>query len=38
MMAGVTAQQVFCVVAIMMTLISFVRTVAYARYIEREGP
>ena len=38
MMAGVTAQQVFCVVAIMMALISFVRTVAYARYIEREGP
>ncbi len=36
-MAGVTAQQAFLDVAIVVALISFVGTVAYARYIEREG-
>ena len=37
-MAGITAQQAFLDVAMVMALISFVGTVAYARYIEREGP
>ena len=37
MMAGVTAQQAFLDVAMVVALISFVGTVAYARYIEREG-
>ncbi len=37
MMAGVTAQQAFLDVAMFVALISFVGTVAYARYIEREG-
>ena len=37
LMAGVTAQQAFLDVAIVVALISFVGTVAYARYIEREG-
>ena len=37
LMAGVTAQQAFLDVALVMALISFVGTVAYARYIEREG-
>lgn len=36
-MAGTTAQQAFLDVAIVVALISFVGTVAYARYIEREG-
>ena len=36
-MAGVTAQQAFLDVAMVVALISFVGTVAYARYIEREG-
>jgi multicomponent Na+:H+ antiporter subunit F len=36
-MAGVTAQQAFLDVALVVALISFVGTVAYARYIEREG-
>jgi multicomponent Na+:H+ antiporter subunit F len=36
-MAGVTAQQAFMDVAMVVALISFVGTVAYARYIEREG-
>ena len=35
-MAGVTAQQAFLDVAMVVALISFVGTVAYARYIERE--
>lgn len=35
--AGVTAQQAFLDVAMVVALISFVGTVAYARYIEREG-
>jgi multicomponent Na+:H+ antiporter subunit F len=35
--AGVTAQQAFLDVAMVAALISFVGTVAYARYIEREG-
>jgi len=35
--AGVTAQQAFLDVAIVVALISFVGTVAYAGYIEREG-
>ena len=35
--AGLTAQQAFLDVAIVVALISFVGTVAYARYIEREG-
>ena len=34
--AGVTAQQAFLDVAMVVALISFVGTVAYARYIERE--
>ena len=38
LMAGMTAQQAFLDVAIVVALISFVGTVAYARYIEREGP
>jgi multicomponent Na+:H+ antiporter subunit F len=38
LMAGVTAQQVLLDVAMVCALISFVGTVAYARYIEREGP
>ena len=37
MMAGLTAQQAFLDVAMVVALISFVGTVAYARYIEREG-
>ena len=37
-MAGITAQQAFLDVAMVVALISFVGTVAYARYIEREGP
>ena len=37
MMAGVTAQQAFLDVAMVVALISFVGTVAYAQYIEREG-
>jgi multicomponent Na+:H+ antiporter subunit F len=37
LMAGVTAQQAFLDVAMVIALISFVGTVAYARYIEREG-
>ena len=36
-MAGLTAQQAFLDVAMVVALISFVGTVAYARYIEREG-
>jgi multicomponent Na+:H+ antiporter subunit F len=36
-MAGVTAQQAFLDVAMVVALISFVGTVAYAQYIEREG-
>jgi multicomponent Na+:H+ antiporter subunit F len=36
-MAGMTAQQAFLDVAMVVALISFVGTVAYARYIEREG-
>jgi multicomponent Na+:H+ antiporter subunit F len=35
-MSGVTAQQAFLDVAMVVALISFVGTVAYARYIERE--
>jgi multicomponent Na+:H+ antiporter subunit F len=35
-MAGVTAQQAFLDVAMVVALISFVGTVAYARYIERD--
>ena len=34
--AGATAQQAFLDVAMVVALISFVGTVAYARYIERE--
>ena len=37
LMAGVTAQQAFLDVAMVIALISFVGTVAYARYIERDG-
>ena len=37
LMAGVTGQQAFLDVAMVVALISFVGTVAYARYIEREG-
>ena len=36
-MAGVTAEQAFLDVAMVVALISFVGTVAYARYIERQG-
>lgn len=36
LMAGVTSQEVFLDVAIVVALISFVGTVAYSRYIERE--
>jgi multicomponent Na+:H+ antiporter subunit F len=36
-MAGLTSQQAFLDVAMVVALISFVGTVAYARYIEREG-
>lgn len=36
-MAGLTAQESFLDVAMVVALISFVGTVAYARYIEREG-
>jgi multisubunit Na+/H+ antiporter MnhF subunit len=36
-MSGVSAQQAFLDVAMVVALISFVGTVAYARYIEREG-
>jgi len=35
--AGLTAQQAFLDVAIVIALISFVGTVAYAQYIERTG-
>jgi len=35
--AGVTAQQAFLDDAMVVALISFVGTVAYARYIERDG-
>jgi multicomponent Na+:H+ antiporter subunit F len=38
LMAGATGQQAFLDVAMVVALISFVGTVAYARYIEREGP
>lgn len=38
LMAGVTAQQAFLDVAMVVALISFVGTIAYARYIERERP
>lgn len=37
LMAGVTSQQSFLDVSMVVALISFVGTVAYARYIEREG-
>ena len=37
LMGGVTGQQAFLDVAMVVALISFVGTVAYARYIEREG-
>ena len=37
LMAGVTAQQAFLDVAMVVALISFVGTVAYEQYIEREG-
>ena len=37
LMAGVTTQRAFLDVAMVVALISFVGTVAYARYIEREG-
>jgi multicomponent Na+:H+ antiporter subunit F len=37
LMAGATAQGAFLDVAMVVALISFVGTVAYARYIEREG-
>lgn len=36
-MAGVRAQQALLDVAIVVALISFVGTVAYAQYIERDG-
>jgi len=36
-MAGLTAEQAFLDVAMVVALISFVGTVAYARYIERDG-
>jgi multicomponent Na+:H+ antiporter subunit F len=36
--AGATAQQAFLDVAMVVALISFVGTVAYARYIERSQP
>ncbi len=36
-MAGLTAEAAFLDVAMVVALISFVGTVAYARYIEREG-
>jgi multicomponent Na+:H+ antiporter subunit F len=36
-MAGITALQAFLDVAMVVALISFVGTVAYAQYIEREG-
>ena len=36
--AGVTGEQAFLDVAMVIALISFVGTVAYARYIEREHP
>ena len=37
-MAGDSGQQAFLDVAMVIALISFVGTVAYARYLEREGP
>ncbi|MCC6163314.1 MAG: cation:proton antiporter [Acidobacteria bacterium] len=37
LMAGRTGQEAFLDVAMVVALISFVGTVAYARYIEREG-
>jgi multicomponent Na+:H+ antiporter subunit F len=37
LMAGLTAQQALLDVAMVVALISFVGTVAYARYIERGG-
>jgi multicomponent Na+:H+ antiporter subunit F len=36
--AATTGQQAFLDVAIVVALVSFVGTVAYARYIEREDP
>jgi multicomponent Na+:H+ antiporter subunit F len=36
-MAGLTGEPAFLDVAMVVALISFVGTVAYARYIEREG-
>ena len=36
LMSGVTSQEVFLDVAMVVALISFVGTVAYSRYIERE--
>jgi multicomponent Na+:H+ antiporter subunit F len=38
LMAGSTAHQAFLDVAMVVALVSFVGTVAYARYIERERP
>ena len=37
LMGGMTGQQAFLDVAMVVALISFVGTVAYARYIEREA-
>ena len=37
-LAAATAEQAFLDVAIVIALISFVGTVAYARYLERERP
>jgi multicomponent Na+:H+ antiporter subunit F len=37
-MAGATSQHAFLDVALVVALISFVGTVAYARYIERDRP
>ena len=37
LMAGVTAQQAFLDVAMVVAMISFVGTIAYARYIERRS-
>jgi multicomponent Na+:H+ antiporter subunit F len=36
--AGESGQQAFLDVAMVIALISFVGTVAYSRYLEREGP
>jgi multicomponent Na+:H+ antiporter subunit F len=38
LVAGDSGQQAFLDVAMVIALISFVGTVAYARYLEREGP